>query len=88
MKHLPHTTFNELVYGELSTVNDILNTLSEVNKRLKPINWTITKLKIWKSHVYFKKYIKTVSLQSFQKKFRGSIYTLLIIWFKLSVCQY
>lgn len=37
------TTFNELVYGELPTEEDILNTLSQVSGRLKPINWTIKK---------------------------------------------
>jgi predicted nucleotidyltransferase component of viral defense system len=35
------TTFNELVYGELPTEEEILNTLSQVSERLKAINWTI-----------------------------------------------
>lgn len=35
------STFNELVYGELPTEEEILNTLSQVSERLKSINWTI-----------------------------------------------
>ncbi len=37
------TTFNELVYGELPTEDEILITLHKVSERLKPINWTIKK---------------------------------------------
>lgn len=37
------TTFNELVYGELPTEEEILYSLSQVSDRLKPINWTIKK---------------------------------------------
>jgi len=37
------TTFNELVYGELPTEEEILITLHKVSERLKSINWTIKK---------------------------------------------
>ena len=37
------TTFNELVYGELPTEDEILITLHKVSERLKQINWTIKK---------------------------------------------
>jgi predicted nucleotidyltransferase component of viral defense system len=35
------STFSELVYGDLPQEVDILNILSLVSERLKPINWTI-----------------------------------------------
>lgn len=35
------STFSELVYGVLPSEEEILNTLSKVSDRLKPLNWTI-----------------------------------------------
>lgn len=43
IKNTYFTTFADLVYGELPTEKQILNSLSEVKERLKSVNWKMSK---------------------------------------------